>query len=42
LGRRTLYRDAALTLPGASYWIDRGGDTPEQLASDAEHNAKLE
>ena len=31
-----------LTLPGGSHWIDRGGDTPEQLVRNAEHNAKLQ
>jgi len=31
-----------LTLPGGSHWIERGADTPEQLLSYAEHNAKLQ
>jgi imidazolonepropionase-like amidohydrolase len=31
-----------LTLPGGSHWIERGGDTPEQLLRHAEHNAKLQ
>jgi imidazolonepropionase-like amidohydrolase len=31
-----------LTLPGGSHWIDRGGDTPEQLVRYAEHNAHLQ
>ena len=31
-----------LTLPGGSHWIERGGDTPEQLLRYAEHNAKLQ
>jgi len=31
-----------LTLPGGSHWIERGGDTPEQLVAHAEHNAKLQ
>jgi hypothetical protein len=31
-----------LTLPGGSHWIERIGDTPEQLVRHAEHNAKLQ
>jgi len=31
-----------LTLPGGSHWIERIGDTPEQLLRHAEHNAKLQ
>jgi imidazolonepropionase-like amidohydrolase len=31
-----------LTLPGGSHWIERGNDTPEQLARHAEHNATLQ
>lgn len=31
-----------LTLPGGSHWIERGGDTPEQLVAYAEHNAMLQ
>src|SRR2546427_13161675 len=28
-----------VTLPGASHWIDRGADPPEELLEAAEHNA---
>jgi hypothetical protein len=31
-----------LTLPGGSHWIERAGDTPEQVLRHAEHNAKLQ
>jgi imidazolonepropionase-like amidohydrolase len=30
-----------LMLPGGAHWIDRGLDSPEQLLSYAEHNARL-
>src|SRR5256884_612735 len=30
-----------LTLPGASHWIDRGADPPEELLEVAEHNGDL-
>ena len=30
-----------VTLPGGSYWIDRGADPPEELLEVAEHNGDL-